>query len=805
MSAILGSSVTGAGAVAAYTIDNSLRLRRSASASLSRPATTASNRKTWSWSGWVKPGMITTSIFPFFAVDNGSSSQNSVNFIGFSNNKIILSDSQEYSTQYDLQTTAVYRDPSSWYHIVVAVDTTQATASNRIKLYVNGSQVTSFSTATYPTQNLDTFVNTGSGSTQRIGAQFDLTSFQYNYFDGCLAEVNFINGQALTPSSFGETNASTGVWQPKAYSGSYGTNGFYLKFSDIATTSGSNAGLGKDFSGNGNFFNTNNISVTPGATYDAMTDSPTPKSNTVGNYAVLNPLWFSNSNIGTFSNGNLNLVGSGTWSNAVSTIGVSSGKWYFEMTALTGASTDGIMIGLLRNQMPASGNFIGSDANNYGYYSFNGQKVTGGSFSSYGASYNNNDIIGCAFDADNGTLTFYKNGVSQGVAFSGISVSGNTWYLGISCYAPSSALVNFGQHPFAYTPPSGFNRLQTFNLPTPTIGASETTLANKYFDAAVYAGNNSVQTITNGGFQPDAVWIKCRTSANDNVLYASQTDTYLVTNSTAAETSAGFAINPTSNGFTLTTNSTILNASPLNYVAWQWNAGGNTVTNTSGTISSQVRANTTCGFSVINYNGNSTSNASVGHGLGAVAKVVILKNRTDGSANSPWPVYTNAIDGSSDFLYLDRTSAKADSSTTAANSSVFYISGSTATGGSGFSYVAYAFAEIPGFSKIATYTGNGSGNGPFIYTGFRPEYIMIKATSTTGDWIVLDDARNPENVVTRILYPNLSNGEATSPGYADFCSNGFKLRNTAGAVNGSGTTYLYMAFAKTPFNYSLAR
>jgi hypothetical protein len=294
-----------------YTINNSLRFRSSASAYLNRTPASASNQKTWTWSGWVKRGSLGIRGGLFGSVDT---------YIEFIASDILEINLRAAGTNYIWTTTQVFRDPSAWYHIVLAVDTTQATATNRMKLYVNGSQVTAFATSATIPQNTDTRVN--STALHTIGS-YNATT---DYLDGYQTEINFVNAQQLTPSSFGETSTTTGSWVPKAYTGTYGTNGFYLKFSSIALTSGSNTGLGQDFSGNGNFWNTNNISVTAGTTYDAMIDSPTPASTTVANYAVINPVYKGSAV--TLSNGNLSYSGSGaTNSIAYSTFGITSGKW----------------------------------------------------------------------------------------------------------------------------------------------------------------------------------------------------------------------------------------------------------------------------------------------------------------------------------------------------------------------------------------------------------------------------------------------------------------------------------------------
>jgi len=333
-----------------YTIAKSLRFRGSAQGYLSKTPTSSGNRKTYTMSFWVKRGSIGTGSYQYlFGTFPTSSTE--FNFAFTNSDTLSLSDYPS-SDNILLVTNQVFRDPSAWYHIVAAVDTTQATSTNRAKLYINGVQVTSFNLPVYPTQNSDTLVwDTSSASA--IGTR-GRTFASTSQFDGYMSDVYFIDGQALTPSSFGETDTTTGVWKPKAYSGTYGTNGFYLKFTDVATTSGSNAGLGKDFSGNGNYWTTNNISVTSGSTYDSMKDVPTLTDADTANYAVMNPL--NNAGGSTISNGNLQVQtpvsGSG---DTFSTISIpTSGKWYWEYS-ITGGTASEAFCGILK---PGSSSYV---------------------------------------------------------------------------------------------------------------------------------------------------------------------------------------------------------------------------------------------------------------------------------------------------------------------------------------------------------------------------------------------------------------------------------------------------------------
>ena len=431
-------------------LTNSLRFRNSASAYLSRTPTVAGSRTTWTWSGWVKRGRLTTgSIQGLFA---GVDSSSNTIVTGF---RFTATDALElisYNTSYTGQivTTQVFRDPSAWYHLVAVYDTTQATAANRTRIYVNGQQVTAFSTATYPSQNYNGFVNT-TGLHVNGAAIF---SGVIEHFDGYMDDIYFIDGQALEPYFFGNNDAN-GVWKPILYKGTYGTNGFYLNFSNTTSTTT----LGFDSSPNGNNWTTNNISLTAGTTYDAMTDVPTNTSATTANYSTLNPLKFA----GTLSNANLNLTATAaSWQNASSTLFVNSGKWYFEATIITRAAAFGCMIGIGTPDSNISTTYGSGDT--FTYLS-DGTKYGSGSFGgAYGATFTAGDVIGVAFDCDARTITFYKNNVSQGTAFSNL-VAGSFYgaWLGVHTSASSIAL-NCGQRPFTYTPPTGFVALNTFNL-----------------------------------------------------------------------------------------------------------------------------------------------------------------------------------------------------------------------------------------------------------------------------------------------------------------------------------------------------
>ena len=328
-------------------------------------------------------------------------------------------------------------------------------------------------------------------------------------------------------------------------------------------------------------------------------------------------------------------------------------------------------------------------------------------------------------------------------------------------------------------------------------------------DATLYTGTGATQVITNAGaFKPDFVWMKTRNvSANSNLVDSVRGVTKLLqSNSTGAEaTNTDVLSSFNSNGFTVVSDYGS-NYAGNTYVGWQWQAGqGTNTTNTAGTVTSTVSVNTTAGFSIVLYTGNGGA-MTMGHGLGVAPKLIILKDRDIGR---PWPVYHGSL-ATNQYLILNTTAAVATSTSywnnTAPTSTVFSVNGLEGNvGANGEKYVAYCWAEIAGFSKFGSYTGNGSTDGPFVFTGFRPKFVMYKRTDSTGNWIVLDSARDTINANDVYLYANDSASEASGAFDTDFLSNGFKLRNTNTSYNTSGATMIYMAFAENPFKNANAR
>jgi hypothetical protein len=804
---VIGSNIlAGASGQGGYFLTNSLRFRSSASAYLSRTVGTPTAQNTWTYSVWLKRGQL--GISGNILSSNGTQVQtlftSGDNFQFYVNNALNV-----------FVTTQVFRDPSAWYHFVLAVNSS-ASGTNKVRLYVNGTEITAFST-----DNRSSFSTSAINQATTINTIGNYGLGSNNYFDGYLAEANFIDGQQLTPSSFGSTNPATGVWQPIKYTGTYGTNGFYLPFTNTTSTTT----LGYDSSPNGNNWTTNNISLTAGSTYDSMTDVPTLTSVTAANYAVINPLDY-NSTYLTLSAANLQQTYAGVVAAAASRATMvipTTGKYYWEVyiNATGGGSGERIRVGVTRPTTAISGNSIDGSATSYLQMS-NGQKRNNSTDSTYGSGFSATQIIQVLYDATAGAIYFgqndsYANGSGSfnqtfstaTAAFTGLSGEFMPCFV---TYGGADIAVNFGQRPFAYTPPSGFVALNTFNLPTPTIGATASTTANKYFDATTYTGNGSTQTITNAGsFQPDWVWLKSRSNATDNKLIDAVRGATksLVSNSTAAEatdTNGLTAFN--SNGFALGTDANY-NGSTRTYVAWQWRASNATaVTNTAGSITSTVSANTSAGFSIVTYTGNSTSGATVGHGLNSPIKMLICKQRNGGTYG--WNSWHTSL--SEDYYISLSSTGGQDNSvfiwdTSGMTSTVFTHGSDTIyMNNSGSTYVAYCFAQVAGYSAMGSYTGNGSSDGVFVFTGFRPRFVMIKRTDSGNNWFILDTSRDTFNLANDQLLPNSSAAESTNTDCnIDILSNGFKLRTALDASNGSGGTYIYMAFAENPFKYSNAR
>jgi hypothetical protein len=785
----------------------SLRFEDGDSAYLSRTPASAGDTNTWTWSGWVKRGNLGSgSYISLFGAVNG-----------------ILNSYIAYNTTYQAldvgqgatvfrRTSAVFRDSSAWYHVVVASDTTQATAANRIKIYINNEEVTSFSSTADPSQNSDWYIN--DTFAHAVGAIYPSGSAGY-FFDGYLANVTFIDGTALTPTSFGEYDDT--LWKPKSDAAiqalTFGTNGFYLAFEDSSA-------IGDDTSGNANDWTANNLVAT-----DAVLDSPV----TGGNFATYNSVLNSSM---VLSEGNLEATqASAAWVTTAATFAVSSGKWYWESK-----NTGGLyqMIGIVPDSFNSYANFVGVTADSYSYYPLSGQassfKYNNNVATVYGNIGTTGDIFGVALDLDAGTLEFFKNNVSQGVAFTGLS---GTFSPALSHWT-SDSIANFGQDSsfagtetpqgntddngvgdFYYAPPSGFLALTTGNLPAATITAPD-----EYFNTALYTGSGADQSIGSLTFQPDFVWIKNRTFGTANNSYSHAlfdsvrgVGRDLNSNETSVESpfSASFSLTSfDSNGFSISDGGTLTNASGSTYASWNWLADGTSVLNQQGTIDSQVSANTDAGFSIVSFTSPATSSTAftIGHGLSSAPEMIITKER-DGTLG--WLVYHDELPSPKDnYLLLNSTAANSGTvtdcwGTSAPTSSVFGMKTSVSINPSK-STIAYCFHSVEGYSKIGSYTGSAP-SLPFVHCGFRPAWIMLKRTDDSGSWFIFDNERSGYNADNDSLSPDLTESEfdGATFNFIDILSNGFKMRDTFAGRNASGGSYIFLAFAEASFTRANAR
>ena len=763
-----------------YSIDNSLRFNDDDSPRLNRTPSTTGDTTEWTFSCWFKRGNSVTE-----TILSANTDSNNKDSFYFASDLLYFYQTRGGSHPVALVTSAKFRDYSAWYHLVLSVDTA-LTSGNRHKLYVNGEQVTFTGTdgnnTTYINSNVKHAISTSTWSDTLP-------------LDGYLSEVHFIDGQALDPTSFGETG-DYGEWKPIAVTGmTYGTNGFYLDFSN----SGS---LGTDASSNTNNWTVNNLAAT-----DQMLDSPT------NNFCTMNP---NSPNTQVLSQGNLHSTGN-TGRSAVATQGMTTGKWYWEFY-WTGGNNE-VRIGATDD---VSNGGYGGGIHAYSYTGNIANYLSGGNTNiSCSPSMSENSIIGWAWDADIGELKAFVNGtaVNSGAAI----VTGFTGYTlhphggqGASGY---NIFYNFGQDStfhntkgssgsyadsngigdFYYEPPTDFLALCTSNLPDPAVIPSE------HFNTVLYTGNNSTNAITGVGFQPDFFWGKARSGPQSHRLVDVLRGSYnLYSDLTNAEDLQTLSF--TSDGFTWASGGA--NDNGKTYVAWNWKANGTGVSNTNGSITSTVSANVDAGFSIVSYTGTG-ANATVGHGLAKKPNIFMLKGRNDTPRN--WRVYSDTI-GATKHLYLNTTASEQVSSTqfnnTEPTSSVFTIGSHGGVNTSTKDYIAYCFHSVDGYSKVGSYTGNMSADGPFVYTGFRPKYIMVKDSSTATGWYIYDTVRdiNIHNPAYKTLVPNTSGAESGSAtSHWDILSNGFKPRYANNEWNANGSTMIYIAFAEVPFKFSNAR
>jgi hypothetical protein len=765
---------------------------------------------------------------------SGANSSGAVQFQIGSNNKLTsyIFDASDTDNYLTLEPSSATISDNKWHHVAIVRN---GTAFN---LYQDGTSIANVTSSITVNNSTAKFA---------VGCLGEYTA---GHFKGWISNYRFVKGTAVYTSNFTPaTSPLTAI-----------TNTKLLCCQDSTVTT-DNSGTSKtltvtaantysqqmspftydwyqDQSGQDNHWQADNLTIN-----DVMQDSPT------NNFAIMNPLVVTGADGITFKQGALQPVSGGAFAKSISSFAPSSGKWYCEYHVDATTSNFGGVGATTLNDMSTShiGYSTGETHWIINHSTATSQTVKVDNVSTGASSLGSvsvGDIIGLSLDADNGKIYFRKNnsviGTSTGYAITDVG-TGNYWFVAYlrSQGAYGYGTFNFGQNgtfcgsvnaqgntdgngigDFYYSPPSGYIALCSQNLPTSAIKDS-----SAHFQTTLYAGDSNNSTvITNSGnsdLQPDLIWIKNRTHGSagtgSHMLFdavrgfkstTGSDSPYLSTNASDAEVTNSNGLQAvSSDGFT-PGSMTRTNETGDNLVAWQWKAGGGAgSSNTDGTINTiSTSVNTTAGFSISTYTGTG-SNATVGHGLGAVPATMWIKNR---DTNDNWRIYSN--EDPTDYMAFNWTGASTDDNTswndTAPTSSVFSIGTDTNTNRSGDKFIAYCFAEVEGFSSFGTYTGNGaSEDGPFIHTGFKPRLVIAKKSSAAGSsWFMWDSLRHPENVIDLAMWVGDINGDTSHAEYEiDFLSNGFKIRGQNAGSNASGETHIYMAWAESPFKYANAR
>jgi len=802
MSVIKGNGAGEASGFYTHTIDQSLRFEDGDSPALTRTPSSAGNRKTWTWSAWIKRGNISANQFLFQAYDGASSRRSGIKF---NSDNTIAFDQGGGASSGLIDTVAVYRDVSSFYHIVVVADYSNGTAGNRAKIYVNG--VLQTVTTSDDFENDDGLINSTN--------EHSISRASSGSFDGYMSEVNFIDGTALGPDSFGETK--DGIWVAKNVSGlTYGTNGFHLDFADSSA-------IGNDVSGQNNDFAVSGGGSPTLVASDVVPDSPT------NNFAVMNVL---DNKAVTLSEGNLRCTPTGDYKAVRGNFAIPlTGKWFFEARVTTdgGGNITDQFIGIATDQNVLSGSSPYAQAATYGVlYKLAGTIGRLGSDAETGlASFAAGDVLGVAINSTDNEVQFYKNGSTVGSAVALPSTTRNSFAF-FAGATNRSSVFNFGQDSTFngavsagsatdgvgtfQSLPTGFKALCSANLDEPDIIDG-----SEYFNTVLWTGTgNDDLEVTGVGFSPSWSWMKRRDATGDQLFFdvvrgnGKQLKSAGSTNSpgTSAEsTQSNKQKTFTADGFTLGTDATV-NTNNGTYVAWNWLAGGSASSNSDGTITSSISANSESGFSIVSFTHDGTNASTIGHGLGKTPTMIIMKQR---SAVSNWRVFHSELaDGKNILLNSANAVTQAGDIFQTAPTNTVFTSGN-GDSGNGKTYIAYCFADIDQYCKAGSYLGNGSSDGTYIFTGFRPAWILVKRSenATGANWWIHDNKRNTTangNDTDASLLANTTTAESgLSDCETDFLSNGFKIRNSLNQANNTSGTYIYLAFAEQPFKYANAR
>ena len=758
---------------------------------------TPDSDKNFTFSCWFKIGekgsRLNTGLF-----NSNTDGSNGGNVTRYAPLATFTADGKLFGYDYDsggynwyFSTNRTFEDTSKWYHFVLAIDTTQSTSTDRMKIYIDGDQITSFSSTVYPALNQDLYTVMAGG--------YHILGLGYNAkFDGYIAEVNLIENQQLTPSTFGLTDTSTGRWIPKALTGiTYGTNGFRLQF-------GTDSALGDDTSGNTNDFTATNLAST-----DQTTDSPSQNFPTFDNNQTIDNAGGTN----IFSEGNLRVDmdygGSGNQYGMAlmnPAYAVTSGKYYWEHKLISQSHTNPSIYNLSMpgiidlNKDADITSYIGhtSGPTTYSWYTLGGYVFCDGTYDTQQYLPGGStlpaigDIINFALDMDNGAWYIGVNGTyvtANGAV--GDPTSGSARTGAVRTFAPNTRKyiygtstqsgfncvdeVNFGQKSFTHSIPTGYTKWQQDNVPSTDKNI------------------------------PGMCWVKNRDSASwyHTIIDSSRGALKeIYTNGSFVEATQANSLRKFLKGGYQTGEAGNWNNGGDRFVSWNWVANnGTSSANSNGSIASVVQANQTAGFSIVKYSGNSGSAGTIGHGLSAKPEWIMVKDRD--ASSYEWMVQHTSL-GATHYGSISSTDPFYDNDTiwndTEPTSSVFSIgtNGSVNTGTN--DYVAYVWHSVDGFSKFGSYSGNGDADGKFVYTGFTPVWIMVKRSTASGyNWQIWDTKRSPINPVTnQALFADGTFAEGGTS-KLDILSNGFKWRGTEAWVNASSVTYVYMAFAEHPF------
>lgn len=729
----------------------------------------------WTYSCWIKRSLLGTVQILLNAAAGSE--------IGFT-----AADKIRFTTATgDLLTTAILRDCSGWYHIVVATDTSQATASDRVNIYINGLKITDYDTETYMDQNEVTdFLEL---APHTLGANESDTE----EFDGYMAEFVLIDGTQYNASDFGENQQ--GIWIPKEVSGlEFGTTGTWLDFENSAD-------LGNDNSENANDWTETNFGED-----HQVTDTPED------NYATLD--WNNKRSLAALRESGLRPIsGVASWYLTGSTFLLKTGKWYWEMDIGSSNNVDTGVVAMDHH----SGDLIkinyytGQPAFGYSIMARRGAAPPRFSISNNAVLTDDvnlpepasNDILQVAYDAETGEIWFGVNntwgdwGSGVGDPANGINpaytvpdVELYDMVPAAGAYINNDSMVNFGQRTFAYTPPTGFSAVSTSNLAEPDFIEPTSEQSN----VIIYEGTGAENSLTGVGFQPDLVWIKNRDAGDSHMIFDSVRGVNLFWESDSPDIEGDDAQSLKSfdpSGFTVGTNVAV-NTNNEKYVAFCLKKGAE------------------YGFDIQTYEGTGVAHAE-SHDLGAVPELMIVKNRDFARGGRVYHHYAlTKADPETDFAYLDTYAAFADDvsvwNDTAPTSTHFTVGTSNGTNRNNDNLVAYLWRSIPGYSKAFVYKGNGNINGPYVYCGFKPRWVLIKCRSSNGSWWLIDTERSKHNPIAQLSQAEEPDDELTgSLYYINAFSNGLKITNTTGGTNGNGQFVVGIAFAEQSFKYNNAR